>query len=71
MKQMIEFIKTTMLGGVLVIIPAALVIFLLAKVARGLKGALDPLAAKLPPTIQLPYMTESWLSLSCASWRAL
>ena len=58
MKQVIEFIKTTMLGGALVIIPAALVVFLLAKVARGLKGALDPLAAKLPPTIQLPYMTE-------------
>jgi hypothetical protein len=42
MKQMIEFIKTTMLGGALVIIPAALVVFLPAKVARGLKGARGP-----------------------------
>jgi uncharacterized membrane protein len=58
MKQVIEFIKTTMLGGVLVIVPAALVLFLLGKVARGFKGALDPLAAKLPPSIQFPYMTE-------------
>lgn len=58
MKQAIEFIKTTMLGGALIIIPAAAIVFLLAKVARGLKGALEPLAAKLPPSIQFPYMTE-------------
>ena len=58
MKQVIEFVKTTMLGGALIIIPAALVVFILAKVARGLKGALDPLAAQLPPSIQFPYMTE-------------
>jgi len=58
MKQAIEFIKTTMLGGALIIIPAALIVFILAKVARALKGALDPLAAELPPGIQFPYMTE-------------
>jgi uncharacterized membrane protein len=58
MKQAIEFIKTTMLGGALIIIPAALIVFILAKVARGLKGALDPLAAQLPDSVQFPYMTE-------------
>jgi uncharacterized membrane protein len=58
MKQAIEFIKTTMLGGALIIIPAALIIFILAKVVRGLKGALEPLASQLPPGIQFPYMTE-------------
>src|SRR5690348_15465776 len=58
MKQVIEFIKTTMLGGVLIIIPAAAIIFLLTKVARGLKGALEPVAAKLPPAIQFPFTTE-------------
>ena len=58
MKQVIEFIKTTMLGGALIIVPAAAIVFVLAKVARGLKGALDPLAAGLPPGIQFPYMTE-------------
>ena len=36
MKQVIEFIKTTMLGGALIIIPAAAIVFLLAKVVRGL-----------------------------------
>jgi uncharacterized membrane protein len=58
MKQVIEFIKTTMLGGVLLIVPAAAVVFLFVEVARGLKGALDPLAAGLPPSIQFPYMAE-------------
>lgn len=58
MKQIVEFIKTTMLGGVLIIVPAAAIVFLLVKVARGLKGALGPVAAKLPESIQFPYMTE-------------
>jgi uncharacterized membrane protein len=58
MRQIIEFVKTTMLGGILLIVPAAAVAFLLAKVGRGLKRALDPIAAALPPQIQLPYMTE-------------
>ena len=58
MKPLIEFIKTTMLGGILIIIPAAAIVFLLIKVARGLKGALDPVAAELPQGIQFPYMTE-------------
>jgi uncharacterized membrane protein len=58
MKQVIEFIKTTMLGGALIIVPAAAIVFLLAKVARGLKGALEPVAAELPPGIQVPYTIE-------------
>jgi uncharacterized membrane protein len=58
MKQVIEFIKTTLLGGALIIIPAAAIVFVLAKVARGLKHALDPVATALPPGIQFPYMTE-------------
>ena len=58
MKQAIEFIKTTVIGGALVIVPAALIAVILGKVAKGLKGGLEPLADKLPPSIQFPYMTE-------------
>jgi uncharacterized membrane protein len=58
MRRVIEFIKTTMLGGVLIIVPAAAIVFLLAKVAHVLKGALDPVAAKLLAGIHFPYMTE-------------
>lgn len=58
MKQIIEFIKTTLLGGALIIVPAAAVVFILAKVARGLRNALEPLAAKLPAAIHFPYLVE-------------
>jgi uncharacterized membrane protein len=58
MKQAIEFFKTTILGGALIIVPAALIIVILGKAARALKGGLAPLADKLPPSIQFPYMTE-------------
>ncbi len=58
MKRTIEFIKTTLLGGVLIIVPAAAIVFLLTKVARGIRHALDPLATQLPPTVQFPYVIE-------------
>lgn len=58
MKRAIEFIKTTLLGGVLIIVPAAAVVFLLTKVARGIRHALDPLATQLPPGVQFPYVIE-------------
>jgi uncharacterized membrane protein len=58
MKQIIEFIKTTMLGGALIIVPAAAIVFILVKVTRGLRNALEPLAAKLPEQIQFPYLVE-------------
>jgi uncharacterized membrane protein len=58
MKRLIEFIKTTLLGGVLIIVPAAAIVFLLIKVARGLRHALDPVASQLPPTVHFPYVIE-------------
>jgi uncharacterized membrane protein len=58
MKPMIEFIKTTLLGGALIIVPAAAIVFILVKVARGFRHALDPVASKLPESIQFPYSIE-------------
>lgn len=58
MKQMIEFIKTTLLGGALIIVPAAAIVFLLVKVVRGLRSSLEPIASKLPDAVQFPYMVE-------------
>jgi uncharacterized membrane protein len=57
-KRAIEFIKTTLLGGVLIIVPAAAIVFLLTKAARGIRHALDPLATQLPPGVQFPYVIE-------------
>ena len=58
MKRMIEFIKTTLLGGALVITPVAAIVFILAKVAKVLRAALEPLADKLPHSVHFPYLIE-------------
>jgi uncharacterized membrane protein len=58
MKRMIEFTKTTLLGGALVIAPVAAIVLLLAKVAQILRHALDPVASKLPASVHFPYVIE-------------
>lgn len=58
MKRVLEFIKTTLLGGVLVIAPAAAIVLLLAKVAKLLRGILEPVADKLLAGVHLPYVIE-------------
>lgn len=58
MKRAIEFIKTTLLGGILVIAPAAAIVLLLAKVAKLIRGILEPVADKLLTGVHLPYVIE-------------
>lgn len=55
---MIEFIKTTLLGGALVITPVAAIMFILAKVAKVLRAVLEPVADKLPGSVHFPYLVE-------------
>lgn len=49
MKSIAQLSKTTIIGGFLVILPVALVVFLVAKVVVGLRVVIDPLVASLPP----------------------
>jgi uncharacterized membrane protein len=58
MKRMIEFLKTTLLGGALVIAPVAAIVLLLAKVAQILRHVLEPIASKLPADVRFPYVIE-------------
>lgn len=58
MKRMIEFIKTTLLGGILVIAPVAAIVLILAKVAKALRTMLEPIADKLTGSVQFPYLVE-------------
>src|SRR5262245_2298337 len=48
MKGIIEFTKTTIVGGFLVILPIVLTIVLIAKAVAGLRVVIAPLAASLP-----------------------
>jgi uncharacterized membrane protein len=48
MKTIVEFVKTTLIGGLLVVVPAYLTVLLLAKALAGLMKLLGPIVALLP-----------------------
>jgi uncharacterized membrane protein len=48
MKTLAEFTKTTLIGGVLIILPIYIAVLLLAKAAQALLGLLAPLTSQIP-----------------------
>lgn len=52
MKVLAEFTKTTLVGGVLVILPVYVTVLLLAKAVNGLLALLTPVTAQLPAGVQ-------------------
>ena len=52
MKVLAEFTKTTLIGGVLVILPIYIAVLLLAKAVKGLLALLTPVTAQLPAGVQ-------------------
>jgi len=52
MKTMAEFAKTTLIGGLLIILPLYLCLLLLAKAAMGLLALINPIAAQIPASVQ-------------------
>lgn len=48
MKQALEFVKTTIVGGLVVVLPLAAALLIAVKMLAALEGAVDPLAAALP-----------------------
>jgi uncharacterized membrane protein len=52
MRTLAEFIKTTLIGGVLVILPIYVVVLLLAKAINGLLALLAPITAQVPAAVQ-------------------
>lgn len=53
MRAIAEFTKTTLIGGVLVVLPVYLAILLLLKAMAGVLGLVEPIAAGLPSTLPL------------------
>ena len=47
-----EFLKTTLIGGLLIVVPAYLAVLLLAKALGGLVALLAPVVALLPEAVQ-------------------
>ena len=56
MKGIAEFTKTTLIGGVLIVLPIYLSILLLAKTIMGLLALLRPVTAQIPADVQLRTM---------------
>jgi uncharacterized membrane protein len=52
MKTLAEFTKTTLIGGLLVILPLYVSILLLAKAAKGILALLNPLTAQIPASVE-------------------
>ena len=52
MKKIAEFTKTTLIGGVLVVLPIYLSALLLAKTLSGIMAMLKPVTAQLPADVQ-------------------
>ena len=48
MKQTLEFVKTTVVGGLVVILPMAAALLIAVKMLAALEGAVDPVAQTLP-----------------------
>jgi uncharacterized membrane protein len=48
MKPLAEFTKTTLVGGLLIILPIYVALLLLLKAVKGLLGLLDPVASRIP-----------------------
>src|SRR5512134_3520460 len=52
MRTLAEFTKTTLIGGVLVILPIYIVVLLLAKAVTGLLALLAPITAQVPASVE-------------------
>jgi len=51
MTALVEFLKTTVIGGLLIVVPVYLTVLLLAKALGGLIGLLAPIVALLPESL--------------------
>ena len=51
MKTLIEFTKTTLIGGLLIVVPVYFTVLLLAKAVAGLFGLIAPITALMPESL--------------------
>jgi hypothetical protein len=70
MKVLAEFTRTTLVGGVLVILPIYVTVLLLAKAVNGLLALLTPVTSQLPAGVRSRQVAAIGGSVELA-WRAL
>ena len=52
MRSLAEFVKTTLVGGILIVLPIYVAILLIAKATGGLLAVLKPVTATIPATVE-------------------
>jgi uncharacterized membrane protein len=65
MQRLAEFTKTTLIGGVLVILPIYVSILLLAKTVKGLLALIAPVTAQLPAELQFRQIIGILIVILC------
>lgn len=63
MQKLLSFLKATLLGGALVVLPAWLAMLLLLKAVVHLGGLVKPVSANLPESVRHPIIIASLLML--------
>lgn len=61
MKGILDFVKTTLIGGALVILPMAIIAILVAQILRTVHNALRPIASSLSDSVVFPYVAAAVL----------
>jgi len=61
MTRIFEFVKTTMLGGLLVILPLALIVFLLWRAIGMVRKGLEPIVSIFPEPVIFPELTDVFI----------
>jgi uncharacterized membrane protein len=61
MNRISEFVKTTMLGGLLVILPLALIVILLLRAIAMVRKALEPIVSIFPEPVIFPELTALFI----------
>ena len=53
MKTLAEFTRTTLIGGLLVVLPVYIAVLLILKALQGLVAAVKPITAAIPGSVKL------------------
>jgi len=65
MRTIPEFIKTTLIGGLLIVLPVYIAVLLLLKALQGIVTVMKPITAAIPGTAKFEGSWRSYYSPSC------
>jgi uncharacterized membrane protein len=70
MKTLAEFTKTTLIGGLLIILPVYIAVLLLAKTIKALLALLEPVTAQVPASVEFRQIVAILLGVTTRTVRS-